>query len=351
VRRFLGILLACVLFAAAGAASAEVQTRTLLASDGTLFRASTGLVGELGIEGLDPDDFAVTWGSVAQDGTASGGLIPGAASLNPKTSLDLTLDEPTGTLVVLWREEGSILNAIRVAIARAGAWSVVDLLPGAGFPHAYNPKMLLTHQTVHTIGADDADVFSNRSVLSIIWWEEAGITQARYASFFLDEAIDASQAAIYNLPELVNDAGPTSTADLPRGAYAFPALQSAGPGGDLIATFATASSQKQYVVRISYPTDLGKPSSDNMTWLRRRIPVVGIASQGPIAMVPSMDMASVGTAVGSSFKPTLYWRDDLALHYIRFDGLAWSDVRSIAFSDDINYDRAVSLVEGMASRN
>src|SRR6185295_16581801 len=119
MRRF---LIAGLLLVAAAAAPAEVQRKTLLASDGTLYRVATGPTSELGVQDVTSQDFAVTWSSVTQDGTTSGGLIPGAASLNPKTSLDLTLDEPTGTLVVLWREEATILNAIRVAFGRAGAW-------------------------------------------------------------------------------------------------------------------------------------------------------------------------------------------------------------------------------------
>ena len=345
------LLIVCALLAVALAAPAEVQRKTLLSSDGTLYKVATGLASELGVDGMDSDDFAVTWSSIAQDGTQAGGLIPGAASQNPKTSLDLTLDEPTGTLVVLWREESTILNAIRLAFGRAGAWTIADLTPSVGFPHAYNPQMLLTRETTHELDADDADVFRTHSILSVIWWEDSGISQARFASVFLEDTIDPKNVAVYNLPDLVDDAGSTSLKDIPRGAYAFPTLQPEGTGGGVIASFATLSSDKQYVVRLSYPTELGQPSKDNSTWLRRRIPVVGVASVGPISAVPSMDVASVHTVVGSSYRPTLYWRDDVALHYIRFDGTAWSDVRSIAFSDDMDYAHAAALVEEMARRN
>ncbi|MGH9366178.1 MAG: hypothetical protein ACRD3M_00710 [Thermoanaerobaculia bacterium] len=345
------LALALALLLAAGAASAEVQKRTLLASDGTLYQVATGLAWELSAPGLATDDFAVVWSAFAQDGAQAGGLIPGAASSSPKTSLDLTVDEPTGTLVVLWREENSLVNKIRLAFWKAGKWTIADLLPSVGFPHAYNPQMLLTHQTVHAKDEAGADVYTNRSVLSILWWEEAGYSQARYASFFLDEPIDPSRVAIYDLPELVNDQGPTSLQDLPRGAYAYPSLQAEGPGGAILASFAALFSNRHYVVRISYPTELGKPSADNSTWLRRRIPVVGIASTGPIATMPAFGASSVRTVVGSSYKPTLHWRDDAGLHYIRFDGAAWSVVRSIALSDEMTYEKAVALVEGMAKRN
>ena len=287
----------------------------------------------------------------AQDGSVAGGVIPGAASTSPKTSLDLTVDEPTGTFVVLWREENSVLNKIRLAFARGGSWTLVDLLPNSGFPHAYNPQMLLTHESIQAVDQNGAAVTKNRSVLSLIWWEEAGLAQARYTAFFLDEAIDPSDVTIYNLPELVNDQGPTSLQDIPHGAYAYPSLQSEGPGGAILASFADLHSNKQYVVRVSYPTNLGKASPDNLTWQRRRIPVVGIASLGPIASVPQFGAASIKTIIGSSYKPSLYWQDDTGFHYVRYDGSAWSAVKTITLVDGMTYEKAVGLVEGMAQRN
>jgi len=345
------ILFALSLTAAAAAASGEVQKKTLLTADGVLYQVQTGTAADLALADLPPSDYVVLWSTLAQDGTLASGLIPGTAGSSPKTSLDLTVDEQTGTLVVLWREENNLLNQIRLAFGKSGNWTVAGLLPNVGFPHAYNPQMLLTHQTVHLLDDEDADVYQTRSVLSVIWWEEAGLSQARYASFFLDETIDPSAVEILNLPELVNDAGPTSLQDLPRGAYAFPALQSSGMSGDVIASFATASSDKQYVVRLTYPTDLGKPGPDNITWLRRRAPIVGIVSIGPMSYIAPLEAATVHTVVGNSYKPTLYWGDDLALHYIRFDGTNWSDMRSITYTPDIDYGKAVALVEEMARRN
>ena len=89
-----------------------------------------------------------------------------------------------------------------------------------------------------------------------------------------------------------------------------------------------------------------------MTWQRRRIPVVGIQSQGPIFATPVFGAASaVSTVIGSSYHPTLYWQDGPGVFYIRFDGTAWSAVRAIALTDDVTYDKAVALILSMAQRN
>ncbi len=352
LRRF---ALALALLLAAGVASAEIQKRTLLAMDGTLYQVQTGLVSELGAGGLGPAGPPTSPSSGARSGRTGrrrAASSPAPSNSMPKTSLDLTVDEATGTLVVLWREENFVLNKIRLAIARSGSWTLANLLPNAGFPHAYNPQMLLTHQTVHWLDEDDVDVYANRSVLSVIWWEEASQSQARYASHLprRDDRPVAGRRST-TCPSWSTTSGRRSLEDIPTGAYAFPSLQSEGPGGEVLASFAALSSKKQYVVRVSYPTELGKPSIDNITWQRRRIPVVGIASEAPIAAIPTFGAASVSTVVGSSYRPTLHWRDDVALHYVRFDGTAWSAVRSIAFSDEMTYDKAVALVEGMAQRN
>ncbi|HYB54306.1 MAG TPA: hypothetical protein VEG84_10600 [Thermoanaerobaculia bacterium] len=351
-RRFAAVF---ALLLAAGTLHADVLKKSLLSSDGTLYQVQTGLVSELGLSGpgLDPGDYAVVWSSTAQDGTQASGVIPGVSNSNVKTSLDLTYDEPTTTLVVLWREGNALVDKIRLAFSKAGSWTVADLLPNIGFPHAYNPQMLLTHQVTHTLDDKGGDVYTPQSILSIVWWEESSLAQARYASFFLNETIDPSQVSIYNLPDLVADQGPTSLQNLTEGSYAYPALQAEGPGGAILASFADLASDKQYVVQLSYATDLGAPGAGNMTWLRRRIPVVGIASQGPISAVPAFGglSVSVGTVIGSSFLPTLYWQTNGLFQYTRFDGAQWSAILSLTLSSDLTYDQAVVLIQGMAQRN
>ena len=82
--RALAVSLACLL--ASAVVSADVQKKTLLTSDGTLYQVQAGRVAELGITGpgLEADDFAIVWSSLAQDGTAAGGLIPRVANSIPR---------------------------------------------------------------------------------------------------------------------------------------------------------------------------------------------------------------------------------------------------------------------------
>jgi hypothetical protein len=138
----------------------------------------------------------------------------------------------------------------------------------------------------------------------------------------------------------------------------YPALQLEGPGGAILGSFADLSTKTHYVVRIDYPTNLGKPNDPkNPVWERRRIPVVGIAVAGPIALrwpvegSSAPERAPVGTIIGSSYNPTLYWQDGDSVRYVRFDGKAWSDTRALALGDSLSYEKALRLLEAMAARN
>ena len=305
----------------------EPQQRTLLTADGTLYDIRSGL-GERPFRDLAGRRFRTISSSsgtpTGQDGTqTSSGVIPGTANQNPKTSLDLTFDETTDSLVVLWREENPVLNKIRLAIFKAGGWSVVDLLPNPGFPHAYNPRMLLTHQTVRTQDEEGQEILTRRSILSVIWWEESSAAQARYVPIFLDEEISRrGRRHLRSAGSRRRRRAPTPYDGVPRGAYAFPTLQSEGPGGGVLASFATLASKRHMVVRINFPSDLGTPGPGNMTWLGRRIPVVG-------DVVPGADRHGRTVFLDveranrhrDSYLPTLHWRtvSGVALHPVQRD--------------------------------
>jgi len=352
---FAAALLALPAFAARAAESnlSAVGEKSLLTPDGTLYVVRAGLAASLGIAGGDisPTATVIEWTSRRQDGTVALGLVPGTVGQNTKRNLDLAYDESSGSLILLWKEEVTILNYLHLAVLRNGVWSQADFLPDSAFTFAFNPRMLLSHQTVRTQDADGKTVAQTRSILSLIWWEDSQDAQARYAPIFLDETVSSSDVVIYDLPSLTGGGdGRTSPGAHSSSSYMYPALQLDGPSGAILASFADLNADKQFVLRITYPDDLGRPGPNNATWLRRRIPVVGVTSEGPIADTPVMQYA-VSTVIGASYKPTLLWRGDNAVGYTRFDGKKWSSVKTIPLDDSMSYDRALRLVEEMATKN
>jgi hypothetical protein len=249
-----------------------LEEASLLAPNGMLYVVRAGTAQELSIAGnyARPEDNVISWEGLAQDGTRQSGLIPGVSGSTLKTSLDLAYDEPSSSLILLFEEQASLLNVLHLGILRGGQWTVSDLLPSLGFPHAYNPRMLLSHPTVHTLDADGKDVWTTNSLVSVIWWEDTNASQARYAAIFLDEDSGTNDVKVYDLPSLVGSTGFSGSTDVPATAYRYPSVQLGGPGGGVLASFSDLQGGYHYVVRIGFPTDLGTPGPNNPTYLRRR---------------------------------------------------------------------------------
>jgi hypothetical protein len=350
--RSLALALFAAILCSAGTLAAE--EKSLLSADGTLYAVRAGLAADLGVSGEigSPEDYVIEWSFRRQDGATGVGIIAGTVNRNTKKNLDLAFDDETGTLLLLWKEEFSALNEIRIGMLREGTWATYELVPNAGFSLSFNPRMLITHQTVRYVGPAGEPATRTRSILSVLWWEEAHTAQARYAPIFLDEnVLELGAVQVYDLPVLVGSEGATALGEYPDGAYLYPALSSDGPGGGILASFADLTADRHHVVRITFPDDLGDPADPgNLTWQRRHIPIVGIVGSGPIAQQAPSTL-SVGTAIGSAYRPTLHWRDGNALRYTRFDGRAWSAAISIPLTETMSYEKALELVLGMATRN
>lgn len=358
MRRALLSLAAAALFALPAASRGE--ERELLTSDGTLHTITSGRAVDLGVENQaqSPENIVLEWASRSQDGTVVTAIIPGTDSSAVKRGLDAAFDDQTQTLVLMWTEDHSAFTEIRVGVLRQGAWTNSSLVPSQGISKAYNPQMVISHQPVFHLDDHDQQVWTTRSTLSVIWWEEALVGQARFATLALDEnQFDPKDLEIYDLPSLLGTSGPVSYDGIPSGAYLYPALQADGLGGGLVAAFADLHDQLEKVVKISFPEDQGKPSdTTSVQWKRRHIPIVGVASSGPIGrMMPMLAFNAspdlgVGTSIGSGYRPTLYWRDGATLKYTRLDGADWSAVLSIAIDDVMTWDKALALVTGMGQR-
>src|SRR5437667_418171 len=241
-------LFAGAAFAADTLAGKPLEEKSLLAPDGTLYTVRSGHISDLNITDTSviSTDNVIAWSFRRPDGSVAQGLVPDTVGQSLKRNLDLAYDESTGSLVLLFKEDLTVLNVLRIGIFRDGGWTMTNLLPNLGFAHAYNPQLLLSHQAVTTQDASGNSVSQTRTILSVIWWEEAQITQARYAPIFIE---------------------------------------------------------------------------------------------------------GVKTVIGASYRPTIVWNTDRGVGYTRFDGRKWSAAITIPLTDTMTYERALRLVQEMATRN
>jgi hypothetical protein len=355
-RRLFPLLLAAVCgWALASAASAQ-EVRTLLTPAGTIYQVRTGLYSDLEPNGTqtDPNNYVILWSAQDQSGATNGGIVTGTEDPSPKASVDIAYDAPTNSLFVAWENSYGMVSGIRFAILRNGVWTDAQLFPGVGVTFAYNPQLLITHQTVLATDDQGNAISYDRAILSVIWWEESNTLQARYAPIFIENGqIQLDDVRIYSLPELVGSAGASSPGPISSALYAHPELQQDGLSSDILATFTDLESQMLRTVRISFPNDLRNvpPDQKKTPQGRGHIIVVGRAGDSPIGGVFAMGALPVETIVGLNYKPTLTWQDNAAVYYMRFNGRVWESVNTIPLANGMTADRAFSLVRTMAMQN
>ncbi len=336
-----------------------IEEQSLLTPDGTLHTVRAGKAADLGVTAFSPESYVIDWASRAQDGTIQTTIVPGTMSFDKKRGLQLTYDEATSKLVLVWIEEISAFSHVRIGVLQDGQWTNSALQPMEGISRAYNPQVTLVHIPVTWLDDKDQPVTATSSILSVIWWEESVAVEARYATLFLDEnASDPGSLFVYEMPALIGGSTQSSYDGEPSGAYLYPSLQVDGFSGAVLASFADLNDKLEKIVRIDFPRDRGKPSEyGNLTWKRRHEPIVSIQLTGPVArMTPILANHTdpdvpIGTSIGAGYRPTFYWLDGEALKFSRLDGPDWSPIRSIAIDDTMTYEKARDLVVTMGQRN
>lgn len=355
----LGLAAACVLFAGARAEAANA----VLAKDGTLYEVFVTNYGQL-VDGANGSDSAMP--VVALRTTPPGKpstveIVGGTVTPLLKFSESLEFDDTTQTVFVVYTslQVQGFFADVRAAMRRDGGWSNGGFLPNAGLYFSVNPKLLVTRQRYKALDDEGTAVTKTRSILSVVWWEETALSQARYAALFIEDgSMKFDEVASYNLNELADAAGPTDSRGLPTSSYMYPAVQrdQAGDGGVLV-SFANLATRKQQVLRLGFPDDYTKPPTTGA-------PTAGRTSNSrttPIgrggfefAMPTMIDlpfMLPVGTLISPAGVPTYFWTKGGALNYLNGDAASLArGPMTIPLRPDFQLDSALSAVRSMAEK-
>ncbi|MBD3854810.1 MAG: hypothetical protein IFJ96_08490, partial [Acidobacteria bacterium] len=128
------------------------------------------------------------------DGTVSELVVPQSANA-VADSLQVGVDEATGTLYVLWQKKTGMDAKLRLAGHLDGTWIGPTTFAGNDGTAAYNPQFLI-HRTVSVI-TEDGDEGEEPVVtelattfLHLAWWSQASeddVGIARYAAVAIDD--------------------------------------------------------------------------------------------------------------------------------------------------------------------
>ncbi len=357
-------LLASALAAAACLALAPGRAeaaRAVLAKDGTLYEVVQATYGDL-IPGASSSDASMP--VLALRTTAPGQkptleIVGGTATSYYKFGEQLEYDDSTQTVFVVYNslDVQNFFADVHVVMRREDAWSVGRFVPNPGQYFSVNPRILVTRQSYKDYDADRNVVTKTRSILSMVFWEESALSQARYVALGIEDGtLHMEDAVAQNLNELAGAAGPTDSRGLPTSAYMYPAVQRdpAGDGGVLV-SFADLATRTQRVLRIGFPNDYtttpatatgGRAASSRTT------PIGRGGAEFPIARGIDLPFTlEVGTLISPSLVPTYFWTRNGSLNYLAGDAASVEKAPlSIPLRPDFQLDSALSAVRSMAEK-
>ena len=343
---------------AAGANRAEAAS-AVLAKDGTLYEVFPTSYGEV-IPGANASDAALC--VLALRTTPPGGkpaveVVGGTPNDFFKLESSIEFDEATRSVFIVYARVRGFFSDVQVTIRRDGAWADGSFLPNPGLYISVSPRLLVTRQTYTDADSDGQPVTKNRSILSIVWWEESRSSQARYAAVFIEDgSLRLDDVTAWNLNALNGKSGPTDNSGLPLSAYAHPGLQrDAGTNGGVLVSFANLATRTQQVIRLSFPDDLTKltpPSSlmpaQRTSYARGHIPIGRSFTENRLpGEIDLPFQVAVGTFISPTGIPTYYWRTDTSLVYLRGDA---PTLFTIPFRPDFPADRALAVVRDMSEK-
>lgn len=352
------VLFLSVLMLPSGNLAAE---SALLTKSGTLYEAYPARYGDVvkGAAGsVDARIPVLALRTTLPDGKSSTEVVQGTLNNDEEGAQSVEFDETTHTVFVVYTRFQGLMADVHVAIRRNDSWVEQNIVPSVGLYLSVNPQLLVTRQRfIDFDGSNGNTITKWRSILSLVWWEESGRSQARYAAVFVEDGqLKLDNIVAYNLNQIAGASGSTDIQGLPLSSYQFPALQrDPSSNGGVLVSFANLSNLTQYVLRVTFPDDVtqlvppGATVAGPQAYARAHIPIGRTLGGGRVPKQIDVN-GSVGTMISLSGVPTFYWTEGSNVKFLRGDSEENASPTRIGIRPDFSVDRAIMLLREMSTK-
>ncbi len=356
--RLLRLLPALALAAGLAALPEAVSASSaVLAKDGTLYEVFPTTYGAVVGAMADPN---ANLPILALRTTPSGGtptlqVVEGTLDGDVEGSESIEFEEETQTVFLVFTKQQSLYRGVTVSLLQGGLWSTQQLLPAPGYTLAMNPKMVLSRQKYIDTASPNPAAWAEkwRSVVSVVWWEEGAISQAKYAALFVEDgALNRDFITSYNLNDLSGVSGSTSAAGLAPSTYRFPGVQRdyAGDGGVLV-SFANLTTQRQTVGSIAFISmPIAGPGISGPIAYSRHRPIFQTMGDGSLPGDGARQAASLGTIISPSGISTFWWIDGSTMKVLPGTAAKGAAPLSMPIRPDFSADKALAVIREMAEK-
>jgi hypothetical protein len=339
-----GIRICLIAAVALGVASTSGAAGPMaLTQDGDLYIASTR-------------DNQVVLTARYADGTVEELFVPQSAAA-VESSLQVGVDETTGSVYVLWQKKTGMESRLRLAGYLDGTWIGPRTLAGGDGTAALNPVMLI-HRPVSVVesGIDDigAPIYEELATtfIHLAWWSRV--------------SEDDPGLAIYAAIEINSDGVPQFS-DMER-----VELQGLFPFG--IACFEFEANENLYHPKLFiepksnnphvFATDFGDcffqileidtvVEDDDLSLVKRRRQIIILRKASMIALRPNLPLAKGKLVVGNDLRMFMHWdsdTEDNLLHYLELDEEGQYEAKTLFLDEKLGHEQAVELIRELAER-
>ena len=308
----------------------RVDRDILLSADGRLFT----------IESQQGGHSQVSYLTLTITDGANGIAVPVPASLGGGTHTRpaLAFDSESDTLFIFWQKAPNAMSSeLLFCSYQNGKFSPATSIDSGAFRLRYNLDIAVT-KFVEMRGRASSTIVPGLTVHAT-WWEETGVGEvAKFAMVTIEKGA-VTWTHLQNLSDFIDRTKGTSrlvSSDFDPAILRHPTLFENASRETVDVVFGEVESSTLHRVTL-------RPVSDG----RIRIPV-GVKEHGHAA--PNFRMESTSTVGGLSSGGSaiaLYVTGTTALQYSVHGEGGWSTVRSIALSDKLTADAAVSVLRRM----
>jgi len=282
-------------------------------------------------------------------------LVPESLTAGFHSDSVLAYDATSKTLFILWTHmPNGMSSELLLASYREGKWQRAISIDSRAYDNHLNLRLAITRR-VSQLQKDGTYADAPALILHALWWDSSGHgDEARYAMLPIENgALSESSIEIHSLEEFVGDNETINTVDAKFNPEILrhPAVVSSPMQNSVEIVFGDTTKNTIHKVtlhpiaeaRVHIPIGIGGGNGGNGNGggpkaLNLIAPTSFTAAwKGPITVIERGDRLVFANAT------------DKTLNYLTYSAGTWSDVKSIALSDKLTVETALSAVDKMVS--
>jgi hypothetical protein len=288
------------------------------------------------------------------DGTVSELFVP-QSSAAVEDSLQVGVDEATGSVFVAWQKLHGLDAKVRFAALVGGTWVGPRTLAGNDGSSARYPQLLVhrAQSEVVEAGGDDSDGEPFTSVLettfvNVVWWSQQfeGDTGS---AFHLSIPLNSEGIPLFGLSResMLSDLLPygmlcveIAAVDSLLHPKFFVDPQSGNPH-----VFLTDFESCAFHIMELQPEVVENEASD-----KRRRQIIILRHAQTVTIRPDLPLAASKFSVGRDLSIVAHWdRDETLIEYVTMDRSGVSDYKTLEIGPTLSHEQAVELIRGLAN--